>query len=271
MTVRSFVTPDGCRLAYDIAGQGPVVLWQHGLGAPFEQPIAVFPAEMGVTRLTLACRGHESSDLGPLDKLSIATFTEDVLALLNHLGIERLSAAGGISLGAAISLRLAAYHRERVARLILARPAWVDQPSLATQAAYLAAGCFLEEHGAAEGLARFRSLPMLRDIEARSPDNVKSLLGYFARPRPETTIALLARLPKDWPGVTPAQLKQLALPALIIGNGEDIVHPMAYAEELAAFIPGANLRRITSKSVDATAYAAEFRAALSQFLADVHA
>jgi pimeloyl-ACP methyl ester carboxylesterase len=267
MSRESFTTPDGCRLAYDIAGQGPAVLWQHGLGAPFDQPLAVFP-DLPVTRITLACRGHEDSDLGPLEDLSIATFAKDALALLDHLGIETLAAAGGISLGAGLSLRLAAYHPDRVQRLILARPAWIDRPSMEGQEGYVEAGRHLELHGATEGLALFRATALVQAVERESSDNAKSLLSYFSRPRPETTTALLARLPKDWPGVPLSMLGEIRQPTLVIGNGEDIVHPLAFARELAEMIPGARLEVIPSKTVDAAGYTSAFRAAMAQFLAE---
>lgn len=261
----SFVTPDGCRLTYDIAGEGPAVLWQHGLGAPLSQPLAVFP-DLPVTRITLACRGHADSDLGPPGDLSIATFTRDALALLDHLGIDRLSAAGGISLGAAIALRLAAYHPERVARLVLARPAWLDRPAPAGQAGYVAAGRHLDLYGPDAGRARFMATGLYRRVLAASPDNAASLVSYFDRPRPETTTALLARLPHDWPGVPSAMIRRLTQPTLVIGNDRDIVHPLRIARQLARLIPAAQLRIIPSKSTDAAGYAAGFRAALAAYL-----
>lgn len=264
---KSFTTPDGCQLVYEVEGEGPVVLWQHGLGASFDQPRAVFP-EVAVTRLSLACRGHEDSDLGPLEDLSIATFSKDVLALLDHLGIDRLAAAGGISLGAAISLRLAAYYPERVERLILARPAWVDRPALENQQGYIAVGQQLELFGA-QGLESFQSTELYQDIKKLSPDNANSLLSYFSRPRLETTTALLARLPKDWPGVPLSMLTVLTQPTLLIGNGEDWVHPLSFAHKLAEFIPHARLEVIPSKSVDSAGYTAKFRLALEQFLQEV--
>lgn len=267
MTRANFTTPDGCTLVYDISGEGPAVLWQHGLGAPFGQPLAVFP-QGGVTRITLACRGHEESDLGPPGDLSIATFARDALALLDHLGIERLAVAGGISLGAAISLRLAAYHPDRVAQLVLARPAWLDQPALEGQRGYVEAGRHLELYGVDEGLARFRQSAVFREVEAASLDNAKSLLSYFSRPRPETTIALLARLPNDWPGVPTSLIERLAQPALVIGNGEDVIHPLWFAQELADRIPGGRLETIPSKTADPAAYTAEFRAVFGRFLAE---
>lgn len=268
MTLEHFTTDDGCRLVYEIDGTGPPVLWQHGLGAPLEQPRQVFP-EAAVTRITLACRGHDDSDLGPPDDLSIATFTRDALALLDHLGVETLALAGGISLGAAISLRLAAYRPDRVERLILARPAWLDGPALEEQHGYVEAGVHLERYGADEGRLRFRSTETFRTIDAASPDNARSLLSYFSRPRPETTIALLSRLPKDWPGVPRTIIETIDQPTLVIGNGEDRVHPLAWARELADVLPNAKLQTITSKSVDPDAYRTEFQTAIAHFLTEV--
>jgi pimeloyl-ACP methyl ester carboxylesterase len=265
MSRESFTTPDGCRLVYDIEGSGPAVLWQHGLGAPLSQPLGVFP-NIPVTRITLACRGHDESDLGPLEDLSIATFTKDALALLDHLGIETLVAAGGISLGAAVSLRLAAYHSERVSRLILARPATVDQPALQGHQGYIDAGRHLELFGAEEGERRFRASEVFRSVEATSPDNANSLLSYFSRPRPETTTALLARLTKDWPGVPVSMLEQIRQPTLVIANGEDIVHPISYAKSFAKIIPKAYLEQIASKTEDALEYTLNFKAALAKFI-----
>ena len=99
-----------------------------------------------------------------------------------------------------------------------------------------------------------------------SPDNAASLIGFFRRPRPDTTIALLSRIPLDWPGVSRARIEAIRQPALVIGNDQDYVHPLAYARELAGLVPGARLAEITSKTIDRAAYVAEFRNALAGFL-----
>jgi len=103
------------------------VVWQHGLGADRSQPAEVFPHSPAVGRITLECRGHGASALGDPEKLAMATFAEDVVALLDHLDIAR-AVVGGISLGAAVALRVAASHADRVAALILARPACSPRP-----------------------------------------------------------------------------------------------------------------------------------------------
>ena len=265
MTAGTFTTADGCALSFDVAGKGQPVLWQHGLGAPLEQPAEVFPEIAGLQRITLMCRGHGASALGDPARLSIAQFAGDALALLDHLGIEQAT-VGGISLGAAIALRLASLSAARVAKLVLARPAWVDGPSIERQRGYHVAAQYLERYGAEEGAERFRVSPEFLDVMAASPDNAASLVGFFKRPRPDTTIALLSRIPLDWPGVSRAGIAAIRQPALVIGNDQDYVHPLAYAQELAGLIPNARLVEITSKTIDRAAYVSGFRNALASFL-----
>jgi pimeloyl-ACP methyl ester carboxylesterase len=55
-------------------------------------------------------------------------------------------------------------------------------------------------------------------------------------------------------------------PTLVIGNGQDFVHPLEYARVLAALIPRAQLVEVTSKTIDRDSYVKEFRAALAAFL-----
>ena len=185
MTTGAFRTEDGCLLAYEDSGQGMPVLWQHGLGADRNQPAEVFPAIEGIRRLTLECRGHGNSELGDPTRLSIATFEADALALLDHLEITQ-AIVGGISLGAAISMRLAALHPERVAGLILARPAWVEGPSN-TMAPYLEIAELIKNFGAtvlnSEGLARSRRRDDREDCSSHAHHRQRSRLRTSPRLR----------------------------------------------------------------------------------------
>ncbi len=260
-----FLTADGCRLRYEIAGRGKPVLWQHGLGATSAQPAEVFPQNLGLQRITLLCRGHGDSELGDPVHLSIRQFADDAVALLDHLEIDH-AAIGGISLGAALALNLAARYPARVSQLVLARPAWVDEPAPETLQLYTVVAQLLANFEPAQALYKFHNLPEFRALQETSPDNANSLIGFFTRPRPDTTIALLSRIPIDWPGVTRTEMTEIKIPTLVIGNGEDHVHPLSFAQTLAKTIPGAQFLQITSKTVNREAYVREFQDALTTFL-----
>jgi pimeloyl-ACP methyl ester carboxylesterase len=264
MSNPSFLTSDGCRLAYESVGEGLPVVWQHGLGANRRQPADVFPDVQGIRRITLECRGHGDSELGDARRLSIATFTEDAIALMNHLGVRK-AVVGGISLGGAIALRRAALHPERTCGLVIARPAWIDGPSPETMSPYAVVAEYIAESGTEKGLERFLRSDVLRKVQRVSPDNALSLQAYFAQANPGSTVQLLSRIAKDAPAVGDL-ISTISVPALIIANDQEFVHPLDYALAVQSKLPHSQLRIITSKTIDASAYRKEFALALREFL-----
>jgi len=244
-------------------GAGPAVVFQHGLGGDEAQVAEVFPDADGLwRRLTLECRGQGRSPPDPQNRYAIRTFAEDVLRLADERQVERF-VAGGISMGAAIALHLAVHHPGRVTALILARPAWLFEAAPETMAPYAEVAGLL---GTMDGLTTFNAGETALRLAVEAPGNLASLQGFFTRPGSAATAALLGAIAIDGPGVTRAQAAALAIPTLVIGHGRDLVHPLAYAETLAATIPGAELVEITPKATDAARHTAEFRTALRRFL-----
>ena len=250
---------DGVALNLDIAGQGTDLVFQHGLCGDRHQTAQVTPN--GVRRLTLECRGHGLSEVGPLEQLSIAQFTKDLAEVIAGEGIRPV--VGGISMGAAIALRLAVTRPELVRAMILARPAWGTKAGPANMAPNAEVGEMLALD---QTLDRFDATPTARLLAETAPDNLASLRGFFARKPREVTSALLRRISADGPGVTASDLATLDLPVLVIGHARDHVHPLGLAEELSGAIPGAKLVRITAKADDPANYRDDFRAALAAFL-----
>ena len=193
------------------------VLWQHGLGATQAQPAEVFPDTSRFRRITLECRGHADSGLGAPEALSIRQFSDDVLGLLGHLGVSR-AVVGGISLGAAIALRLAVNHPDRVSGLIIARPAWICEPAPERMRIYLDVAELLARYGPEPALQRFEASERYRQVLRESPDNAASLRSFFRRADTGPTVALLGRIPAQGPEVTRERLSRLALPTLVIAN-----------------------------------------------------
>jgi len=264
--VRRFIERAGLRLAVEEAGEGRPVVFQHGLGANARQVADVFPSEPAARRITLECRAQGESDAGPAEAFSIATFSDDVAALSEQLGFGR-AVVGGISMGAAISLRLAVRRPDLVGRLILARPAWVFEAGPENMQMYAQVGALLAQHDKQTAKTLFEGSTLAQRLRAEAPDNLASLLGFFDYPKLGTLSALLCAVAADGPGVSEAEAKAISVPTLVIGHGEDLAHPLAYAEQLAATIPGAKLARITSKTVDRGRYVAEFKQAVADFLA----
>ena len=260
-----FINRDGVALHYEDVGSGPAVIFQHGLGGDAAQVREVFPERPPVRRITLECRAQGRSAAGPVSGFTIASFAGDVAVLAGRLGIAR-AVVGGISMGAAIALRLAVTRPDLVGALVLARPAWLFAPAPDNMKPIAFVADLLRAHDPETARDMFERSETAARLSREAPDNLASLRGYFARPDPAVTAALLGAIAADGAGVTERDARRIAVPTLVIGCGADAVHPLGLAARLAATIPDARLIEVTSKSADRARYVAEFRSALSVFL-----
>ncbi|MBV6697613.1 alpha/beta hydrolase [Kitasatospora aureofaciens] len=115
--IRSELTIDGRRLSYlDFGGTGRPLVALHGHlgeGAMFAQLAASLGGEWRV--IALDQRGHGDSDRA--GDYSREGYLADVLALLDHLGLDRVVLLGH-SLGGINAYQFAARHPERVGALV---------------------------------------------------------------------------------------------------------------------------------------------------------
>ncbi|MFV0491035.1 MAG: alpha/beta fold hydrolase [Pseudorhodobacter sp.] len=241
-------------------GCGPMAVFQHGLCGDATQAMEVMPHDL-VTALTLECRGHGQSDAGDPASYSIATFADDVAAMIENRGSPRF--VGGISMGAAISLRLAVTRPDLVPALVLARPAWVTDAAPANMAPNAEVGRMLTAPQTTAGA--FRATPTGQKLATEAPDNLASLSSFFTREPRDVTSALLTRISADGPGIDARDLQKLKAPCLILATDEDLIHPLSHAHDLAQLIPGARLIKIPPKAQDRAAYVIGFQAALRSF------
>ena len=249
----------------DTGGTGIPVIFQHGLCGSAAQPAEVFPQHTGIRRVTLESRGHGASEPGEFSQFSIATFAEDTAALIAELDCGSV-VVGGISMGAAIAMRLAVTRPELVCGLIIARPAWSLSAAPANMAANAEVASCLERHPPEKARTRFGRSTTAKVLAVDGPDNLATLLGFFTREPVDVTAALLRAISADGPGIAEDDLRSLRIPTLVIGHGKGVIHPLGLAEELATLIPNAKLVRITPKSEDRARYVADMRAALADFL-----
>jgi pimeloyl-ACP methyl ester carboxylesterase len=110
---------NGIELAYDVRGEGEPVLFVHGaIFADFLRPLAEQPAFSAFQRIRHHRRGYGESG-GTAG--GFGTQAADIVALLDHLGVDRAHLVGH-SEGAMIALVLAASSPDRVRSLALLEP-----------------------------------------------------------------------------------------------------------------------------------------------------
>ncbi|PBB16853.1 alpha/beta hydrolase [Mesorhizobium sp. WSM4313] len=263
MAGRMALLRDGATLLGTDTGEGPAVVFQHGLGGGEAQVAQTFPT--GFRRITLECRGHGGSNLGEGRPFSFEMFADDVLAAADRAGLHRF-VAGGVSMGAGIALRLACRHPERVTGLILVRPAWTFSPAPQNMQPIVEVAELILVHGPEKARAIFAQSETAARLNREAPDNLASLLGYFDRPGAKAFARVLANIAADGPGVAEHDAAALDVPALVIGNEIDAVHPLSTACALAAAIPNSTFAEVTPKARDSAKHFAELHEQISSFL-----
>lgn len=261
-----FFERDGLAFRYRDEGRGQVFVFQHGLGGDVNQPFGLFTPPPGVRLIALDCRGHgETRPLGDPDLLSYAAFADDLCALLDHLQLAQVI-LGGISMGAGVALNVALRFPERVRGLVLSRPAALDRPLPPNMAVFAWIGRLIQQHGAQEGLRLFQQSDLYAEYRSSAPDVARSLCGQFEQPRAEETAVKLARIPASVAVPDAGLLASIAVPALVLANRQDPVHPFEYGEIIAGLLPHAELKELTPKSISVEQHTRQTQAYIAQFL-----
>jgi hypothetical protein len=90
---------DGIQFHYCDSGAGVPVVFQHGLGGDASELVGLFQPPLEFQLLSVDFRAHgETRPLGPPKKIGMATFADDLVALLDELAVDR-AVLGGISMG----------------------------------------------------------------------------------------------------------------------------------------------------------------------------
>jgi pimeloyl-ACP methyl ester carboxylesterase len=248
-----FFRRDGLEFHFRSEGDGLPFIFQHGLGGDLDQPFGLFDPPAGIRLIAFDCRAHgETYPLGEADKIGFIFFADDLLALLDHLALNR-AIVGGISMGAGVALNFALRYPDRLLGLILSRPAWLAGPMEAP-----AISCFaliaelIRRHGATDGAAYFKRSDLYLDLLRRSPDSASSLVGQFDSPRAEETVVKLERMPNDAPS--------------LLASRQDPIHPFGYGQTLAREIPRAEFLEITAKSVNLEQHGRDVQTFIEVFL-----
>ncbi len=256
----------------DTGGDGPVLLWIHGLSANWQSWLLNIPQFMGSYRcVALDLPGFGLSDM-PAEDISITGYAATVDAVCDVLGIDVVSVIGN-SMGGFVGAELALAFPTRVERLVLVSAAGLSQENVRREPV-LAVGRLLAT-GAAHTAA-------YQDTLARRPRLRRLALAGVVRYPERLSVALTHELFQGAgkPGFLPAleallsysfrdRLVGIEIPVLIVWGEFDMLVPVGDATEYATLI-GANARRVVFNDtghVPMIERPTRFNALLAEFLA----
>jgi pimeloyl-ACP methyl ester carboxylesterase len=217
----TWTTDDGADLSFEERGAGEPLLLLHGLtgiGADWRH---VFRLEDLATRcrvLAPDARGHGRST-DPAGAFGFRRCALDVIALLDHLGIDRVRAVG-VSLGAKTLLHVATVAPARIDRMILvsATPRFPDSTRTLFRAAAAA------PHTPDEWAA-------MRRLHVHGDGQIAALWQLPARFADDATDMSFTR----------DRLRAITAKTLVVAGDRDPLYPVELAVELYRGIPDASL------------------------------
>jgi len=264
-----FVDVAGVKTWVHDVGSGPVVLLLHGSG-----PGVSAAANWRLTIPALVDAGHRviaPDQLGfgqtvpPADhEYSVDSWLEHAVALLDNLGVERVSVIGN-SFGGAMALRLASRHADRVDKLVLMGSVgvpfpitegldavWGYEPSVENMRALLDLFAY-DTSRMTDGLARDRYDASVKDGADQR------FAAMFPAPRQRWVDSMVMSI---------EEIRSINAPTLLFHGREDQVIPLSTSLNLFHLIPEAQLH-VFGQCGHWTQieYADDFNAMLARFLA----
>lgn len=115
-------TIHGIRTAFTDAGQGPPLVFLHGLAGNVTHWVHLAPRFAERRRVIAADLPGCGESSFPPGRLSVAAYADHVATLLERIGVGRASFVGH-SLGGMVAAEIGLRHPERVDRLVLVNPA----------------------------------------------------------------------------------------------------------------------------------------------------
>ena len=233
------VRTDGVELAVETFGDGPPLIFAHGLTGTRHSLRPQFePLADRYRVVTFDQRGHgDSSVVTDPSLYSPSRMALDIGLVLDALSIEQ-AVVGGESMGAATALLFAIEHPQRVAALLLTAPAFWDQPNPVRQRLVDMGGAI-----ARIGLPAFLDAAAVRqrDDLGWSDEAIAHIRTTFLSHNADS-LATALRTVAGWQ--FEADVSTLVAPTCILAWPDDALHPYQLAQRLADAIPNAHLQTL---------------------------
>ena len=230
---------EGHKLSYAEYGEGPrTTVLLHGLllSKRMHGPLAQELAERGNHVVTLDLLGHGRSDRpDEMWNYGMPYFARQVVGLLDHLEIPE-AVVGGTSLGANVTLEVAAAAPERLRGMIVEMPV-LDHALVGCAVAFTPLLVLLTT---GRPLARLAAGTARRVPRRRLPQLAEVGLEWIGQD-PEPSAAVIQGL--LFSRIAPPHSERVTFeaPTLVIGHRRDPVHPFSDAGALVDELPDATL------------------------------
>ncbi|MCS5721609.1 alpha/beta hydrolase [Herbiconiux sp. CPCC 203407] len=255
-------------------GAAGTVLLLHGLGGSREDALSMFsPIVPTGTHLVAPDARAHGADVEPSSpsELTLEAMAEriarEVLASQEAAGCAGAPVTViGISMGAALALRLALTEALPLSHAVFVRPAFTDESLPSNLRAFPVIGELLADLGAQEGERAFLDTDLYGSVRAESRLGAAGLLEQFRSPFAVERAARLIEIPRSRAFTSADDIGALDLPTAIVWAPRDPVHPVPVAELWMDELDGAVSVPLPARDDDYSAYVAATRGGVAEWL-----
>jgi 3-oxoadipate enol-lactonase len=256
-----FIDATGARLFYRFDGpeDRPVLVLSNSLGTDlgmWEPQLPAFAARFRLLRYD--SRGHGRSEAPP-GPYTIELLGRDVLALLDGLGLERVSFCG-LSKGGMVGQWLGAHAGDRLERLVLANTSsCTGSPEVWDQRI-----ATVRAQGMAAIVPGVIDRWFTKGFQERSPEAVERIAAMLHATDPEGYVACCAAV-RDMD--QREAIRSIRVPTLVIAGRHDLATPPDQARLIAERVAGAKLVELDAAHLSNVETADAFTSTVLDFAA----
>lgn len=227
------------------------VLLLHGLGSDRSSPLALFsplfPADTEILAPDIRSHGA-SAEIGGSGDFALDALADEVTEFLIRSGAaHKPLTVLGISMGAAIALRLAVRGILPIDRVAFVRPSFTTRAMPEHLTVFPVIGQLLHDHGASRGERIFRGSGLFQSAASASPAAAEALAQQFRAPLAVERAVRLVEVPRNAAYADAAELAGITARTIVVAADRDPVHPVAVGEAWATALPAAELVRVPAR------------------------
>lgn len=241
------------------------LIFIHGLGASRQQTVSALTLLDHRRLIAPDMPGHGDSLAFDPEQFSFDSFADLVIALMDDLGIQSTD-LGGLSMGSGIALNIALRYPERVKKLIVLRPSWLDQVEPAHLALVARVGQWLHAHDEEKATMELALHPDYQELAAKNTPVAESITGLLDRRKDDASTQVLFRMWQSRPFERVADLAQIPHETLVLDTTRDELHPQEVATTIAKALLSVTTGTLPPRYHEGKAYQEALNDHLNRFL-----